>query len=39
MPWWNGVDVEDYMGTGKKFHIDYLLNVLNDMVDKPDRNT
>jgi elongation factor 1-alpha len=39
MPWWNGVDVEDYMGGGKKFHIDCLLNVLNDMVDKPDRNT
>ena len=39
MPWWNGVDCEDYMGAGKKFHIDYLLNVLNDMVDKPDRNT
>ena len=39
MGWWSGVDVEDYMGSGKKFHIDCLLDVLNDMVDKPDRNT
>jgi elongation factor 1-alpha len=39
MTWWNGVDVVDYMGKGTKFHIDTLLNVLNDMVDRPDRNT
>jgi len=37
MGWWSGVDVEDFNMTGKKFHIDYLLNVLNDMVDKPER--
>jgi len=39
MPWWNGVEVEDYLGGGKKFTIECLLNVLNDMVEKPDRNT
>merc|ERR1719409_2126643 len=36
MPWWSGVEVE---AGGEKIMIDCLLDVLNDMVDKPDRNT
>jgi elongation factor 1-alpha len=37
MSWWNGVDVIDYNMKGNKFHIDKLIDVLNDMVDKPER--
>jgi len=37
MTWWEGIDVEDYDLTGKKFHVDHLLNVFNDMVSKPER--
>jgi elongation factor 1-alpha len=38
MGWWNGVDVESFDGKGEKFHIDCLLDVLNNMVNRPERN-
>merc|ERR1712216_891437 len=37
MGWWKGVDVIDYNLKGDKFHIDTLLDVLNGMVNKPER--
>jgi elongation factor 1-alpha len=37
MSWWKGVDVIDYGMKGDKFHIDTLLDVLNGMVNKPER--
>ena len=37
MGWWKGVDVIDYGLKGDKFHIDTLLDVLNNMVNKPER--
>ena len=37
MAWWKGMDVIDYNLKGDKFHIDTLLDVLNNMVNKPER--
>ena len=37
MGWWSGVDVIDYNLKGDKYHIDTLLDVLNNMVSKPER--
>jgi len=39
MGWWSGVDVVDFNMKGTKFHIETLKDVLNDMVDKPERKT
>merc|ERR1712100_377832 len=38
MGWWSGVDVEAFDGKGGKHHIDCLLDVLNNMVNRPERN-
>ena len=37
MAWWKGMDVIDYNLKGDKVHIDTLLDVLNNMVNKPER--
>ena len=37
MDWWKGMDCEDYAGKGTKHHVDCLLDVLNGMVNKPER--
>ena len=39
MAWWKGMDVIDYNLKGDKFHIDTLLDVLNNMVNKPEGPT
>merc|ERR1711981_111797 len=38
MGWWSGVDVDSFDGKGGKRHIDCLLDVLNNMVNRPERN-
>jgi elongation factor 1-alpha len=38
MGWWSGVDVESFDGKAEKHHIECLLDVLNNMVNRPERN-